>query len=205
MSLVQNIKLQLASVATLLFVMGCWIFIFAHKGFHQDIPAFGNDQGSLIGFVLNNFAFVSLPSPLITGLPLTFAAKITTVPSFINELSRSVSIHKTIAYPILVCVALYLIIGITGASSFKVAQSSDILATLSAEDQSKVLITLVNILFPIAVLVTSVPVFAIVIRYNLVRGNVCSNSKCFDSLTEPWLTLGKSMQYYGQAFFPGFS
>jgi hypothetical protein len=73
MSLVQNIKFQLASVATLFFVMGCWIFIFAHKGFHQDIPAFGNDQGSLIGFVLNNFAFVSSTSPLITGLPLTFA------------------------------------------------------------------------------------------------------------------------------------
>jgi hypothetical protein len=205
MSLVQNIKFQLASVATLSFVMGCWIFIFAHKGFHQDIPAFGNDQSSLIGFVLNNFAFVSLPPPLITGLPLTFAAKITTVPSFINELSRSVSIHKTIAYPILVCVALYLIIGIAGASSFKVEQSSDILATLSAEDQSKVLIILVNILFPISVLVTSVPVFAIVIRYNLVRGNVCSNSECFNRLTELWLTLGKNMQYYGQAFFPGFS
>jgi hypothetical protein len=205
MSLVQNIKFQLASVATLLFVMGCWIFIFAHKGFHQNIPVFGKDQSSLIGFVLNNFAFVSLPSTLKPGLPLTISAKITTVPSFINELSRSVSIHKTIAYPILICVVLYLIIGITGAASFKVEQSSDILATLSAADRSKVLITLVNILFPIAVLVTSVPVFAIVIRYNLVRGNVCSNSKCFDRWAEPWLTLGKNMHYCGQVFFPGFS
>jgi hypothetical protein len=99
------------------------------------------------------------------------------VPSFINELSRSVSIHKSITYPILVCVALYLIIGLTGAASFQISSSSDILAILSASDQNKVLIMIVNILFPIAVLVTSVPVFAIVIRYNLVRGNLCSNRK----------------------------
>jgi amino acid permease len=99
------------------------------------------------------------------------------VPSFIDELSRSVSIHKSITYPILVCVALYLIIGLTGAASFQISSSSDILAILSASDQNKVLIMIVNILFPIAVLVTSVPVFAIVIRYNLVRGNLCSNRK----------------------------
>lgn len=58
MSLVQNIKFQLASVAALFFVMASWIFIFANHGFDQGIPAFGNDQSSLIGFVLNNFAFV---------------------------------------------------------------------------------------------------------------------------------------------------
>ena len=104
-------------------------------------------------------------------------SQITTVPSFVNELSRHVSIHKTIAYPIVICVILYLVVGLMGAASFQIASSSDILATLSASTQNKVLITIVNILFPISVLVTSVPVFAIVIRYNLVRGDFCSNSK----------------------------
>lgn len=99
------------------------------------------------------------------------------MPSFINELSRSVSIHHSIIYPIVVCVALYLIIGLLGAASFQIDASSDILATLSGSGQNKVLITMVNVLFPIAVLVTSVPVFAIVIRYNLVRGNFCSNGR----------------------------
>lgn len=77
----------------------------------------------------------------------------------------------------MICVVLYLIVGLMGAASFKIAGSSDILATLSASNQDKVMITIVNILFPIAVLITSVPVFAIVIRYNLVRGDFCSNSK----------------------------
>jgi hypothetical protein len=68
-------------------------------------------------------------------------------------------------------------VGLMGASSFKMDISSDILPILSATDQNKMLIMIVNTLFPVAVLVTSIPVFAIVIRYNLVRGNICSNSK----------------------------
>jgi amino acid permease len=99
------------------------------------------------------------------------------VPSFVNELSRRVSIHRSIAYPIVLCVALYIVIGLTGAASFRIDTSSDLLATLAAADQNKTMITIVNILFPISVLVTSVPVFAIVIRYNLVRGNLCSNGE----------------------------
>lgn len=77
----------------------------------------------------------------------------------------------------MICVIFYLIVGLLGAASFKLNASSDILATLSATNQNTVLVIIVNILFPVAVLVTSVPVFAIVIRYNLVRGNLCSNGK----------------------------
>jgi len=61
MSLVQNIKFQLASVVILLFVMSSWVFIFAKQGFDLPTLAIGSNQSSLIGFVLNNFAFVGLP------------------------------------------------------------------------------------------------------------------------------------------------
>jgi len=60
MSLVENIKFQMASVATLFFVMAIWIFLFANHGLDQAVPAIGPTQGSLVGFVLNNFAFVSI-------------------------------------------------------------------------------------------------------------------------------------------------
>jgi hypothetical protein len=59
MSLVQNIKFQLVSVIALFFVMVCWTYIFISHGLDQSISAIGNDQSSLVGFVLNNFAFVS--------------------------------------------------------------------------------------------------------------------------------------------------
>ncbi|KAF8848462.1 hypothetical protein BDZ45DRAFT_753807 [Acephala macrosclerotiorum] len=57
---------------------------------------------------------------------------------------------------------------------------------------NKILVIIVNIVFPISVLVTSVPVFAIVIRYNLVQGDLCSNSRCDAGVIEananpPWM------------------
>jgi hypothetical protein len=72
MTLVQNIKFQLASVATLIFIMLAWIIIFAEHGFNQEVPAIGNNQGSLVGFVLNNFAFVSSLSSHALLLVLIF-------------------------------------------------------------------------------------------------------------------------------------
>jgi hypothetical protein len=59
LSLVQNIKFQLASVATLFLVMMIWIYIFASHGLDLPIPAVGSNQSGLVGFVLSNFAFVS--------------------------------------------------------------------------------------------------------------------------------------------------
>jgi hypothetical protein len=59
LSLVQNIKFQLASVATLFFVMMVWIYLFSSHGFDLPIPAVGSNQSGLVGFVLSNFAFVS--------------------------------------------------------------------------------------------------------------------------------------------------
>jgi len=45
-------------------------------------------------------------------------------------------------------------------------------------------------LFPLAVLITSIPIFMIVIRYNLLRGNVCSRPwAIFWSSILPWLLV----------------
>jgi hypothetical protein len=65
MSLVQNINFQLASVATLFFVMTIWIYIFARQGLNLAIPAIGSDQSGLVGFVLSNFAFVNGPQRML--------------------------------------------------------------------------------------------------------------------------------------------
>jgi len=78
LTLVKNIKVQIASAATLFFIIGAWIVIFKRTGLGEPIPAGGRNYTNLIGFVLNNFAFI------------------TTVPSFINELNRKVSIHKVV-------------------------------------------------------------------------------------------------------------
>ena len=77
----------------------------------------------------------------------------------------------------MICICLYLTIGLIGVASLKSVGTSDLLATFAASENHKILITVINILFPVSVLITSVPVFAIVIRYNSVRGGFCSRSK----------------------------
>lgn len=71
MSLVENIKFQLASVATLFFIMGSWVYLFADHGLDLKIPVVGSSQSSLVGFVLNNFAFVSFLMWVTFQPPLT--------------------------------------------------------------------------------------------------------------------------------------
>jgi hypothetical protein len=68
MSLVQNIKFQIVSVATLFFIIVIWIYIFAHHGLNYTVPSVGNDQSTLVGFVLGNFAFVSPRSKTAEGI-----------------------------------------------------------------------------------------------------------------------------------------
>ena len=52
LSLVENIKFQLASAGTLFFVMGTWIYIFASDKLDQDIPTFGSMYISFLTKVL---------------------------------------------------------------------------------------------------------------------------------------------------------
>lgn len=99
-----------------------------------------------------------------------------------NELSRKVSIHKTIIFPVIFCTVLYIVLGILGAASYHIDSTSNILATISSSQQGgslRVLSILINVLFPLSVLVTSIPIFSIVIRYNLLRGKICSRRIIF--------------------------
>lgn len=70
---------------------------------------------------------------------------------------------------IAICTILYLIIGLIGAAS-SVVGPSNVLATFSNLKRPKGFLLTIDILFPLAVLVTSVPVYAIVTQNNLERG-----------------------------------
>lgn len=74
MSLVQNIKFQLISVATLFFVIVVWIYLFADNGLDLAIPVVGRNQSVLMGFVLSNFGFVYYPAEITKEIPNLQAA-----------------------------------------------------------------------------------------------------------------------------------
>lgn len=155
----QNIIVQLISATVLICIFIIWISVFFKHGLSNTVPVIGTDASQLTGFVVSNFAFV------------------TTVPSFVNELNRNVSIHRVIWFPIIFCTLLYILLGSLGAASYYIETTSNILATINSSDEGRaltILSVIINILFPLSVLVTSIPIFAIVIRYNLIRGNICS-------------------------------
>ena len=127
----------------------------------------------------------------------------TTVPSFVNELSRKVSIHRTIWFPVIFCTLLYIILGILGAASYTISNTSNILATISDSSQGTaigVLSIIMNILFPLSVLISSIPIYSIVIRYNLIRGKICSRSTAFPTISFQSLTAGWAL--FWAAFVP---
>jgi hypothetical protein len=133
------------------------------------------------------------------------------VPSFVNELSRKVSIHRTIWFPVIFCTIIYIVLGILGAASYKISNTSNILATMSDSGQGTaigILSIVMNVLFPLSVLISSIPIFSIVIRYNLIRGRICSrgNSPNSSISIQPLsrfiaeLTAGWAL--FWAAFFP---
>lgn len=77
-------------------------------------------------------------------------------------------------------------LGILGAMAYKMTASSEILSILSSNGSTVSIVT--SYLFPVCALITSIPVFTIVIRSNLLRGELCSNSwAIFWSNFLPWL------------------
>ncbi|KAF8232896.1 hypothetical protein L208DRAFT_1269922 [Tricholoma matsutake] len=167
-----NIKYQIASFITLLFITIVWIVTFFQVGItNNSIPVVGSNQGTVVGYVISNFAFV------------------TTIPAFVNNIHPSTNIHRVIWLSVIISCAIYLSIGFTGAAAFKTPANSTILAVISQRRPS--LVALISVyVFPIAVLITSIPVFMIIIRYNLLRGNICSKPwAIFFSSILPWIIV----------------
>ncbi|KAF7726855.1 hypothetical protein EC973_008362 [Apophysomyces ossiformis] len=102
-------------------------------------------------------------STQVLGIVVFNYSYITTIPSWVNSLKPGVSIHKAMWTSVVISTIIYLVLGSTVA-----------------------LVT--TYIFPIVVLVTSIPVFTIVIRSNLLRGQICSRPwAIFWSCFSPWL------------------
>ena len=140
-----------------------------------------------------------------------FSFQVTTIPAFVNNIHPSANIHRIVWISLIVSCVIYLAIGLAGAGAFNTPPNSTILAVISARRPS--IIALISIyafpvgwfrsfclvvvswidsvvVTPLAVLITSIPVFMIVIRYNLLRGNICSTRwAIFWSSIVPWIIV----------------
>ncbi|KAI9254882.1 transmembrane amino acid transporter protein-domain-containing protein [Sporodiniella umbellata] len=157
-SLVENIVVQMISFIVLIAVLIQWCVAFGQEGLKTELlPAIGPNSTMVLGIVVFNYSYI------------------TTIPSWVNSLRPDTNIHKSLWISVGVSTIFYLTLGILGAMAYKMDAESDILAILSGHGTTASIVT--AYLFPVCALITSIPVFTIVIRDNLLRGDVCTPFK----------------------------
>ncbi|KAI9478906.1 MAG: hypothetical protein EXX96DRAFT_505695 [Benjaminiella poitrasii] len=168
-SLADNVIIQVISFIALTAILLQWVIAFIQEGLDTALlPAFGNDYSAILGIAIFNYSFI------------------TTIPSWINNMSPTVNIHHCLFISIVISIVFYLIFGISGAMAYKMDASSDILVILTTK--GSLISKITSYLFPIFALITSIPVYTIVVRSNLIRGKICSSSwASFLSNCLPWI------------------
>ncbi|CAG8501769.1 21885_t:CDS:10 [Dentiscutata erythropus] len=170
MELVDNIKVQIASFIMLIFIIATWIVTFIVHGLQSNlVPFVGNDQSQVVGTVLYNYVFV------------------TTVPSWVNEASN-VPIRKAVWYSVFISTIAYISLGVFGGMSYTMNTTSNIIAVINKSNERTVISLITTYLFPVAALITSVPVYTIIVRLNLVNHNNYSKRFWLNSFMN-WTSL----------------
>jgi hypothetical protein len=142
----------------------------------SHVPAFSTNLSQVLGTVIFNYAFVI------------------TIPSWINEKKQGVGINKSVWIATSISTVFYLAIGFFGAWSLSFDQQQDILDGIVVQAHGPKWLHVVSkvcvYLFPIVVLLSSIPVFSIIIRYNLVENKICRKSIAnFWAVIFPWILL----------------
>lgn len=167
--IVDNIIAQIMSLFLLCFIVVEWIVVFCIAGLNPNhVPIIGADQSQVLGTVFFNYAFAN------------------TIPSWLNAKDPKVSEKATMLSATSLASLLYVLLGFFGGFSLDMPPGSNILSVLSVNPVMLTRIT--TYIFPFATLVTSIPIFVIVIRYNLLRARVCgTKTAMFLSGVVPWL------------------
>jgi len=169
----------------------------------RNVPAINVDsrtgsQAAVVGTVLFNFGFV------------------TTVPSWVNEKRPEVSVNRSLWLATLLCIAVFFAVGLLGGAAFASVLEGQVTETCSrqVEDpsfecaasllqvftsddmlpaawRSSSLATFVLrssvYLFPIVAVVSSIPVFSIVIKYNMLENGFSKRLSFLWGVVFPWV------------------
>ncbi|CAG8798602.1 253_t:CDS:2, partial [Cetraspora pellucida] len=106
---------------------------------------------------------------------------------FVNP---KVPIQKSVFYSTSISTIIYILLGLIGGMTFQIDPNSDIIIVINKSDQKNWLTIASTYIFPVAVLITSIPVYTIVIRYNLIRSGHCKRGLAtFLSSVLPWIVV----------------
>jgi hypothetical protein len=170
-----NIIVQKIAVLLLLAIVGIWVALFATMKLDTSrLPVFGTNQTSVVGTILFNYTFV------------------TSIPSWVNEKKTHVSVSRQVNGTTTVGTAIFLLLGLFGAIALKFDDKvTDVLKAIEAVTTDSALVKTAHItvyLFPVVAFLSSIPVFAIIIRYNLLQNRICGKALAnFVAVVLPWL------------------
>lgn len=158
-----NIIVQKIAFILFLLIMLEWIVWFIYRGplDYSNVPVVGGDLSTVLGTVIFNYAYV------------------TTIPSWVNEKKPHVSVNKSMWGAAVLSTVLFSVVGIIGAWAYKFKASQDVLSKIN-DDQNVVpnswllIASQVTVYaFPMVALLSGIPIFSIIVRYNLVENNIC--------------------------------
>ncbi|RIB21930.1 hypothetical protein C2G38_2033993 [Gigaspora rosea] len=158
MRLSNNAKIQIVSFTIIMIIIFSWATALILHGVDPSrIPIIGENQSQSVGIVFFNYAFI------------------TTVPSLANELEKDGSIRKIVWTATSISTFGYITLGILGAMAFDLDLSTNIVTSIRKSELRNTFFGFSTYLFPFVLLI-SVPINVIVIRYNLVRTGFCGGS-----------------------------
>jgi amino acid permease len=157
-----NMIIQTVATCFMLLIIGIWCGFFTTLGLNVDnMPMLGTDYSQVLGIVVFNYTFI------------------TCLPSWINEKAPEVNITRSIVYSLTGATAVFIVLGVMGALAYApfFNTDADVLDKLNQSGNSLIRVT--YFLFPIVVNLTSIPIFSIVIKYNLLSNHICSKCSSF--------------------------
>lgn len=157
LNLEDNILIQIGGMILTVVCILIWMINFIVMGLKPSyVPAFGSGIGNytpLLSTILFNYGFVA------------------TLPSWLNEKSPKVPTTSTVIYANIAATTQYLIVAIFGALAVVVGGNTDLLSVINEGNIPGIwtVSQIMTFIFPIANVLTSIPVFSIIIRYNLLQ------------------------------------
>eukprot|EP01114_Cavostelium_apophysatum_P016131 TRINITY_DN4539_c0_g1_i7.p1 TRINITY_DN4539_c0_g1~~TRINITY_DN4539_c0_g1_i7.p1 ORF type:complete len:421 (-),score=88.62 TRINITY_DN4539_c0_g1_i7:615-1877(-) len=169
-----NIIIQKGAVFMLILIFIEWFVNFFLVGIDfKRVPIAAANQSQVLGSIIFNYAFVI------------------TVPSWVNEKAENVSISKSVWTATGTATVFYILIGLLGAWAFDFAANQDLLdvIVLHSTGPLRLISRICVYLFPAAALLSSIPVFSIIIRYNLTDNGIVKRKIIANwwSVIFPWI------------------
>lgn len=179
-----NVALQFIAIIGFSFIAGMWIYFLdlqrISRRDYATLPAATMSQGGLFSTLLFNFAFMS------------------TLPSWANEKKPEVSVGWSFCLTMTYLVVVYATIGIVGGLAYPPYFETDatLFSKLNASGSRWAQLSVIA--YPMLQNFTSIPVFAVLIRYNLMQVGL---SRCVSTVIAVGLPGVLSVPFYtGKGF-----